>query len=223
MAFAGRVTMTTDHLTTLHRKPDRGRTDRAELDAVLDAMLVGTLATVVDGEPWAVPMLYARHGDHILLHGSTGAGALRHVGAGAPAAFTVARIDGVVLADHLFDHSANYRSAVVRGNLEVVGEDEEWDALIALSERLVPGRPAEVVDMTRKDRAATLTLRLPVRDGRWIVKVRDAGAGPAGRDPSAWRGVVPLAEVWGDPVPEPDLAPGVEAPASVQGLRGARS
>jgi len=49
-------------------------------------------------------------GDRILLHGSVGAGALRHVAAGAPAALSVMHIDAWVYAHTLFDSSANYRS-----------------------------------------------------------------------------------------------------------------
>ena len=86
-------------LTTLTRKPDRGSSSRDRLDTLLDDELVGTLATVVDGDPWAVPLLFARDDDRLLLHGSTGAGALRHVTAGAPIAFCVTAIDGVVVAE----------------------------------------------------------------------------------------------------------------------------
>ena len=47
----------------LGRHAERGRTERAELDALLDEVLAGTLSTVVDGRPWVVPMLFARDGD----------------------------------------------------------------------------------------------------------------------------------------------------------------
>ena len=79
----------------LHRHRERGSTDRALLDALLDDVLAGTLSTVVDGRPWVVPLLFARDGDRILLHGSTGAGALRHVADGAPAALAVVAVDAV--------------------------------------------------------------------------------------------------------------------------------
>ncbi|HEX5301636.1 MAG TPA: pyridoxamine 5'-phosphate oxidase family protein, partial [Streptosporangiaceae bacterium] len=70
----------------INRHRERSREERADLDAVLDAgPHVGTLSTVADGRPWVVPMLYGRAGDRILMHGSVGAGALRHVAAGAPA------------------------------------------------------------------------------------------------------------------------------------------
>jgi hypothetical protein len=46
-------------------------------------------------------MLYARDGERLLLHGSTGAGALRTVASGAPATLCVAVLDGIVVADTL--------------------------------------------------------------------------------------------------------------------------
>ncbi|WP_228386765.1 pyridoxamine 5'-phosphate oxidase family protein [Ornithinicoccus halotolerans] len=205
-------------LARVGRKPDRAAGDRAHLDAVLDAMLIGTLSTVVDGWPWAVPMLYARVGDGIVLHGSTGAGALRQVAAGAPACFTVARLDAMVVADTLFDHSANYRSAVVRGRLEPLHGEEHRAALLAMTERLLPGRVAEVVDVTAKELAATRSLRLPIADGGWTVKTRTGSAGEPGTDPGAWRGVVPLHERWGDPQPAPGQDPEAPVPASVAAL-----
>ena len=85
--------MTLDDLT---RKKERRATDRAALDRLLDEVLVGTLATVsTDGRPWAVPMLFARDGDRILLHGSTGAGALRRVATGAEGVLAVHVVDGL--------------------------------------------------------------------------------------------------------------------------------
>ena len=184
----------TSRLASLTRKPDRAA-DRELLDALLDETKVGTLSTVVDGLPWSVPMLFARDGDSILLHGSTGAGALRHVAAGAPVTFTVFALDGLVVADTLFDHSANYRSAVVRGVLEVA--DDAQVALEVLSDKLIPGRVAEVRPTTRKELAATVALRLPIVDGQWIAKARTGGPGGESAD---WTGVVPVRTVYDAPV-----------------------
>ena len=85
----------------INRHRERARSERAELDAVLDAgHHVGTLSTVADGRPWVVPMLYGRAGDRILMHGSVGAGALRYVATGAPAALCVMHVDGWVYDVH---------------------------------------------------------------------------------------------------------------------------
>ena len=128
----------------LRRHAERGRSEREALDALLDEVLAGTLSTVVDGRPWVVPMLFARAGDRILLHGSTGAGALRQVAAGAPAVLSVTVVDGLVVAHTTFESSANYRSAVIHGELTPLDDAGRTTALELLSERLIPGRPAEV-------------------------------------------------------------------------------
>lgn len=201
---------------SLRRLAGRSRPDRADLHAVLDATLVGTLSTVVDGAPWVVPMLVVRDGDRLLLHGSTGAGALRHVAAGAPAAVSVVLLDGVVVAGTTFDSSANYRSAVVYGTLRpITAEEEKRAALAAVSAAILPGRDDEVRPMTVKEVAATQVMELVVRDGDWLVKVRTGGPGEPDEATDAWTGVVPLRVVADEPVPEPASA-GRPVPASVR-------
>lgn len=204
-------------MNQIRRERERARTDRADLDSVLDSASVGTLATVLDGQPWVVPMLYARDGDRILLHGSTGAGALRHVAAGTPAAFCVTLLDGIVVADTLFDSTANYRSAVVRGHLTVIDPREAAYALDLLSDSLIPGRSSEVRASTRKELVATLAVALPITPDGWTVKVRDAPPAQVEESsrPGGWAGVVPLRTVAGDPVPAPWVGPDVNPPGSV--------
>lgn len=211
-----------DSVDRLHRKPERGTTDRAPLDALLDGQWIGTLSTVVDGLPWAVPMLFARDGDRILLHGSTGAGALRHVAHGAPAAFCVATIDELVVAATTFASSANYRSAVVRGTLTDLTGDEKFSALDVFSDKLLPGRPGEVRPMTTKELAATLVTALPIVDGAWIMKSRDGLPSTneeAEAEPDVWAGLVPATTTYGPARPAP-WAEAAPVPASVRRLTG---
>jgi uncharacterized protein len=189
------MTASTDQI---NRHRERARHDRADLDAVLDAgHHVGSLATVAGGLPWVVPMLYGRSGDRILLHGSSGAGALQHVAAGAPAALCVTHVDGLVYGHTLFNSSANYRSAVVHGELIPLSADDAAAALTQLSECLTPGRSAEVPFHTRKQLAATTALAMDITEGQWTVKVRDGGPGQPEDDepepePGLWTGVLPI-------------------------------
>jgi nitroimidazol reductase NimA-like FMN-containing flavoprotein (pyridoxamine 5'-phosphate oxidase superfamily) len=190
-------------LDQINRHRERARFDRAELDAVLDAgHHVGTLSTVVDGRPWVVPMLYGRAGDRILMHGSVGAGVLRHVAVGAPAALCVMHMDGWVYGHTLFDSSANYRSAVVHGQLMALSGDAAAEALTLIADCLTPGRSAEVPFHTKKQLAATAALAMQITDGHWTVKVRDAGPGepePGEADPGLWTGVLPIVTGYGPP------------------------
>lgn len=205
-------------MTVLNRYPELGVPDRAALDALLDSQWAGVLSCVVDGEPLAVPMLYARDGDRILLHGSTGAGALRQVAAGASAVLTVFAVDALVVAPTTFESSVNYRSATIRGRLTPV--DDHPAALDLFSDVLLPGRTAEVRPPNRKELAATLVLSLPIADDNWLLKVADdwpATPETAGADPSVWSGLVPGRWVADPPVPAP-WASDLPVPASVRRL-----
>ncbi|NKR47014.1 hypothetical protein GS506_21485 [Rhodococcus hoagii] len=137
------------------RLPERSRESRADLDSVLDACAVGTLATVVDGLPWTVPMLYARSETGYcctVRHGRRAAPCRVRC---APASLCVTLLDGIVVADNLFNSSANYRSAVVHGNLTPLRREEAECALVQLSDALHPGPQHRVRASTRKELAAT--------------------------------------------------------------------
>jgi uncharacterized protein len=203
-------------LTQVRRLPEKQRTDRAVLDAVLDAGRVAHLAIVQDGQPLAIPMAYVRDGDDLLLHGSKASRLLRTLGAGAATCATVTLLDGLVVARSAFESSMHYRSAMVLGRCEPV-EDVEV-ALRCLTDRLLPGRSAEVRASTRKELAATLVLRLPIE--RWSVKVSDADPEDPPGDVAGdtWAGVVPLRTVVGAPRPAADLRAGIELPPSVRAL-----
>ncbi|MGC5257328.1 pyridoxamine 5'-phosphate oxidase family protein [Gordonia sp. DT218] len=201
-------------LASLTRKPDRGG-DRALLDQVLHEAHVGVLSTVTDdGFPWSVPMLVARDGDRLLIHGSSGAGALRQVAAGARATFTAFVADGLVVAATLFDHSMNYRSVVVRGTLERVDPSDAARALDVFSDAVLPGRSVEVRDHTHKELSATVILALPIVDGQWLAKARSGGPGSDGVGSDGWTGHIPMRVVYDEPV---TASPG-DLPASVAGL-----
>lgn len=210
----------TDAPRRVRRLAERQTSDRDALFELLDGELVGHLAAVVAGQPIVVPMGYARVGEHVLVHGSTGGGfALRAAAEQATVAFAVTALDGLVFARSLFDSSMNYRSAVAYGVLEPVGDDEAEAALLALSERLMPGRAPEVRAITRKETAATRVLRLRLDDV--VMKVRAAGASESaddGEDHSTWAGVVPLERTWGTPVASALTPMGTPVPDSVLAL-----
>ncbi|HVN11577.1 MAG TPA: pyridoxamine 5'-phosphate oxidase family protein [Kineosporiaceae bacterium] len=217
------MTFASTSTTRITRLPERQRFDRAALDDVLDSALVAHLAVVrPDGTPVVLPLLHARDGDRLLLHGSTGGGLLRAAAGGAPVAVAVTVVDGLVVASSMFNSSANYRSAVIFGRCRPVPAEAKPDALRTLSERLLPGRWDEVRPPTSKELAATLVLELPL--DRASVKVRSGPPAEHEDDDdletagAQWSGVVPLAVVPGDPLPAPGVPAGMPLPPSVQGL-----
>lgn len=194
-----------DDRTRVRRLPEKQSHDKADLYAILDAAVVAHVAVVDDGLPAVIPMAYARDGERLLLHGSTGSRLMRSLAAGAPACATVTLLDGLVLARSAFNSSMNYRSAMVFGVAQQVPDNERVEDLRLLTEHLLPGRWDELRAPLSKELAATMILSLPLDE--WSVKI---SAGPPDDpaedlDQPVWAGVVPLRSVTGEPLPAPDL------------------
>ena len=203
------------------RLAEKASTDRAVLDALLDASYVGHFGLVTDdGTPVVVPTAVVRDGDRVLAHGSTGSRWMRALAAGAPTSLAVTALDGLVVARSAFESSLHYRSAVLFGRCAPVPAEEKERVLDLVTERLLPGRVAEVRRPTKAELAATLVLAMPIDD--WSLKVSDDWSedGPDDVAGPAWAGVVPLRQSYSEPRPAPDLAPGIKVPASVRDLLG---
>lgn len=202
--------------TKVTRAPARGVYDRAAIDAILDEALVAHLGFVDDGQPYVIPTLQARIGDTVYIHGSSASRTIRGLGAGIPACLTVTLVDGLVLARSAFNHSINYRSVVVLGTCTPVDGPEQCEAALqAFTERLIPGRWAEVRPPTAKELKGTHVLAMALDE--CSAKVR---TGPPVDDDKdyqlpVWAGVVPLETVAGTPVADPRLAGRIEPSEAV--------
>jgi uncharacterized protein len=215
------MTLSPTDRSTLKRGRKRAVTEREALHAVLDAGLVCHLAVVVDGAPLVLPTGYGRDGDTLYLHGSTGARSLREAATGVPVCVGVTILDGVVYARSVFDHSMNYRAAVVHGTAVPVTDDQaKLHALRVLTEHLAPGSWDHARLPTPKELAATAVLSLDLAEAS--VKIR---SGPPEDEPediaanACWAGVLPLRTVWGEPEADPALAGDWDVPPHVTARR----
>lgn len=199
-------------LSTPTRGTKRAAYDRATVHAILDQGFVCHLGYVRDGAPVVLPTLYARSGERLYVHGSTGSRPLRGAsGGGLPVCLTVTHVDGLVLAKSAFHHSVNYRSVVVHGTAyDVTDPGERAAALDAIVDQAVPGRSADTRPPNAKELAATAVVRLDLREVS--AKVRTGGPSEEPEDVTLpyWSGVVPLVSSYG--VPEPAALPGRDAP-----------
>lgn len=203
--------------TVLGRSKARGRTDRAELHAVLDAGLICHLGVIVDGSPMVIPTGYGRIGDTLYVHGSTGARSLR-TAPGDTVCVTVTHLDGIVLARSVFHHSVNYRSAMIYGVPRLVTDEEERMAgLAAITEQLAPGQWDYARLPNRKEMAATAVLALSLEEAS--VKMRAAGPNDDDEDYDLpiWAGVLPLVTTWGEPETDPKMTRDIPVPAHISG------
>ena len=204
--------------TEISRLSERQVTARADLDALLDSVPVAIVAFVRDGHPVALPTGFARLGDELVIHGSTGSPWMRQLADGAEVAVSVTALDGILVARSGFESSFHYRSAVVFGSFGVVGDGDKNSYLEALTDHFIPGRVAEVRPSTAKELAATLVLRLPIGADNWSLKIANGWPDDPDEDIAAggWAGVVPMTVSYGEPLRAPDCE--ASLPESVRAL-----
>src|SRR5664279_1952517 len=151
--------------TRVRRIATKAVRDTEVLYAILDAGFVAHVAVSgPDGQPFIVPVGYAREGHRVLFHGSTGSRLFRGLVDGAPTCLTVTLLDGMVLARSTFESSMNYRSVMVLGSCSVLTGDEKLAALEHITHHLLPGRWAEARHPSKKEVAATTVLALPLTE-----------------------------------------------------------
>jgi uncharacterized protein len=204
--------------------PSRAAYERETIEAILDEAIVSHVGTLDPaGFPIVVPTLHARQGDHVYIHGSAASPTLRRAGK-AELCLTASILDGLVLARSAVHHSVNYRSVVVFGQAErVEASEDKRRALEAFTEKLVPGRWADVRLPTEQELKATAVLRLPLDEAS--AKVRSGG--PLDDDPDyelrVWAGMVPFRMTAAAARPDERLLPGIECPDYVSALVQAKS
>src|SRR3569833_1248405 len=184
---------------TRHRRiKENGRSESADLFAVLAAGRIAHLGVVVDGHPMVVPTVYGFDAERIYLHGSV---ASRSLTTNAEVCVTVTVFDGLVLARSVFEHGINYRSAMIYGVPEWVrGDDAKLHGLRVLTEHVAPGLWAYARQPSQKELAATALLALTLEEAS--VKVSDGPPDDGGSPAAAlglWAGRVPAGTTWGAP------------------------
>jgi nitroimidazol reductase NimA-like FMN-containing flavoprotein (pyridoxamine 5'-phosphate oxidase superfamily) len=199
-------TLSPTERTRLGRLAEKGREDREELHALLRDALIAHVGVDSGTYPVVLPAAFAVDldgpdtGGTLYVHGSTAARWLLAART-RTVCVTVTELDGLVTARSGFEHSMNYRSAVVIGDARMVEEpDEKLHALDLIVEHMVPGRAATIRRPTRKELAATQVLAVPLYEAS--LKVRTGGPDDEDDDVAAtpWGGHIPLRRVAGEPV-----------------------
>lgn len=175
------------------RYPKRGHYDRETIYPILDEALICHVSFAFGDQPFIIPTIHARQGDRVLMHGLKGGRMLDHIEAGKPVAIAVTIVDALVCARTAFNHSMNYRSAVIFGTGRVLEEPtEKLEALRCLTERVIPGRWEHVRAPTEKEMKATSIVAIEIEQAS--AKLRQGPPGDDGEELEfpVWAGVLPL-------------------------------
>jgi nitroimidazol reductase NimA-like FMN-containing flavoprotein (pyridoxamine 5'-phosphate oxidase superfamily) len=199
--------------TRVRRIATNASYDTATLYAIIDDAYLCHIAFSDGGGPHCIPTACWREGGHLYIHGSNGSRMLKRL-AEDEACVTITHLDGLVMARSAFNHSMNYRSAMVYGRFELVEGDAKRTSMEAFMEKLAPGRQADVRGGSDKEYAATTVMRIALAEA--VCKVRKGGPEDDAEDMDiqAWTGVLPLQTVRAKPVT--DEACGVVSPLYVR-------
>jgi uncharacterized protein len=200
--------------TEITRLAKRGEYDKEIIYSILDEALFCNIAYVREGQPFQIPSGFVRMQDKIYLHGSVGSFYMRELrDKKHPVCISATLMDGLVLARSAFHHSVNYRSVVIFAEPKLVSDTAElYAALEAFTDKMCPGRWADVRKPSANEWKETMVLSFEIREAS--AKIR---TGPPKDDDEdytmdVWAGVVPLTIRRLEPVADSVLKEGVKLP-----------
>lgn len=190
----------------VERARQRADYERDAVWAIIDEAKLCHVGFNQGEQPFVIPMVHARDGDRVYLHGSVASRLMGALAEGIPLCLSVTLLDGLVLARSAFHHSMNYRSVVAFGVGRLVEEEEEKRrALDLIVDHMQAGRSREARAANRKELNATHVIAVDIEEAS--AKARRGGVNDDEKDLNwpCWAGVIPVSTSYGTPEPADDL------------------
>lgn len=198
--------------------------DRATVHDVLDAGMVAHVGFIQDGTPVVVPMLYARDGETIYLHGARKARIIRMLENTQTASLNVTLVDALVFARSAFNSSMNYRSATVFGSPALVDDPErKLHAMRVISEHTMPGRWDELRAPHEREVRMTGVIALEIESASAKISAKPHPEDEEeDYDIPVWAGILPMESRYTSLEDADRLIDGVAPSKAVAALQGKR-
>lgn len=191
--------------------PKRGFYDLKTITKILDETFLCHIGFIINNQPYVIPTCYGREGDRIYFHGSRGSRMLKALREGIEICAAVSIVDGIVLARSAFGHTLNYRSVVIFGKAEEIGNPvEKAHALKTITEHIIPGRWNDVRKPNDKELNITSLFSLSIDAAS--AKIRKGSPLDSEEDLTlnAWAGELPLKIIPEQPIRNNTLLVGEE-------------
>jgi len=200
-------------LNLVKRKPQRGTYDRGQIYAIVDESLVCHVGITEGTQPLVIPMNFGRLGDTVYLHGAKASRLLEHLANGNQVCMCFTLLDGIVFARSVFNHSMNYRSAMLFGKgRAVTNQEEKLRALEAVTEHIAKGRWGDARLPNRKELEATSVVAVEIESASAKIRTGPPIDDEQDYELPIWAGVLPLRLQTAAPVAEQGVKPGIPLP-----------
>ncbi len=198
---------------TVVRAPKRGLYDQETIYQIIDEALICHVGFAQGNQPFVIPTLHVRRGDTVLLHGATTSRLIKHIQAGNEVCLSMTLVDGLVLARSVFHHSINYRSVVLFGQGHIVaGDEEKLKALEVFTERILPGRWADMRKPNEQELKATTVVSIAIDSASAKVRTGPPLDDEADYQLPVWAGLLPIQQQVGPPENDPRLGSDIPLP-----------
>ena len=201
----------------VRRLAERANYDSDTIHTIIDEALICHVAIADGDQPFVIPTIHARDGEHLLFHGLKGGRLLKAIASGAEICVSITLLDALVVARSAFHHSMGFRSVVLFGRGEVI-EDEaaKLAALETLTNHVVPGRWADARPPNAKELKQTQVVRMHIDAASAKMRGLPPVDDEADHALPIWAGHIPLRLEAGEAVPAEDLREGIEMPDYVR-------
>lgn len=197
----------------IKQSANRADYEQQSIYRVIDDAVIGIVAIVDNGSPIAIPMAIARIDNKLYLHGSRSSRLMKNIAAGNEVCINITHLDGIVVARSGMHCSANYRSVVIHGQGTDITEPEEHARLLyEITYKIIPGSEGDYRRHLTKELKATTLVAIPLSES--ACKIRAGGPIDDTEDLELphWAGVIPITQVYGQPISSEDLSQGIKTP-----------
>lgn len=179
--------------TRVRRSANLADYERSTLHAIIDDAYLCHIAFSDGNGVHCIPTACWREGEHLYIHGSNGSRMVKRL-LESESCVTITHLDGLVMARSAFNHSMNYRSAMIYGRFEIVDDEAAKRATLeAFMEKLAVGRQAQIRPGNDKEYAATTVLRISLDEAACKKRAGGPNDDDEDMDWPVWAGVLPFA------------------------------
>lgn len=201
---------------TVKRGAKKARYDKATVHAVLDATEICQVAFLIDGKAQTQPINFGRDGETLYLHGHLKNRMTQALIDAGETCISVMLLDAMKLTRSAFNHSVNYRSATVFGRVrEITENNEKLHGLKTIINHFVPDRWSYCREPNEKELKATRVIAIDITSA--VAKIADTPSSDKAMDYALdhWAGIIPVKTVVDFPIPDEQLAEGIETPEHI--------
>ncbi len=206
-------------LNEVKRGAKKATYDKNIIYSILDATEICHIAFIYKGNPFVQPINFGRDGDKIFIHGSKINRMTNALLETKEVCLNVMILDALKLTRSAFNHSMNFRSAMIFGSVrELTNNVDKIKGLKSIINHFVPNRWENCRKPNEIELKATKVLEISIETAS--AKIADTPPSDKKNDLDLefWAGTIPVKTVLGHPIPDEYMRKDAKTPEHILDL-----